>query len=256
MSLAGERLRKCRLEQGLTQAALADRVACSKAHLSLMESGQRTISIEWARRLEAALDIDDDRLTEAVHWQAMTPEVRRRMQRQEAMVAELRRIVASPEVDHVSALRELVQECETNVSTPFALPRQIPVINRVAAGYPAEFTDLGYPVPVADEYVSCPEIRDPGAFAARVVGDSMLPEYREGEIVVFAPDQPTPAGSDCFVRFETHAASTFVRIYPEAGGRRIRLQPLNNIYSPTVVEAEAIAAMDAAVYVFRRVGAG
>ena len=131
--------------------------------------------------------------------------------------------------------------------------RGIPLINRVAAGYPMEFTDLDHPARIADEYVHVPEVSDPDAFAARVVGDSMLPEYREGEIVVFSPLAPTPEGSDCFIRFERDQESTFKRIHFEADGTMIRLQPLNPAYPARVVHRESIAGMYAAVYSMRRI---
>lgn len=40
---------------------------------------------------------------------------------------------------------------------------------------------------VAEEYVRSPDLADPDAFTARVVGDSMAPDYREGDIVIFSP---------------------------------------------------------------------
>jgi repressor LexA len=94
-----------------------------------------------------------------------------------------------------------------------ALPMEVPLINSVAAGYPTEFTDLGYPARVADEYVRSPEIEDPDAFAARVVGESMLPEYREGDVVIFSPIRVVRSGMDCFVRLERDHESTFKRVY-------------------------------------------
>ncbi len=42
----------------------------------------------------------------------------------------------------------------------------MPVINRISAGYPKDFTDLSYPPRVADEYVGCPTTCDTDAFAA------------------------------------------------------------------------------------------
>jgi phage repressor protein C with HTH and peptisase S24 domain len=140
-----------------------------------------------------------------------------------------------------------------------ALPLQAPVINKVAAGYPTEFTDLGYPARVADEYVSVPDVYDADAFAARVVGDSMSPLYHEGDIVVFSPAAATAPGSDCFVRFERDAETTFKRVYFErdAQGREmIRLQPLNASYPPRTVEREEVAGLYAAVYVVRKIGGG
>jgi SOS-response transcriptional repressor LexA len=146
------------------------------------------------------------------------------------------------------------------------LPREVPVINSVAAGYPTEFTDLGYPARFADEYVRSPDVDDPDAFAARVVGDSMLPEYREGDIVIFSPVRPVKSGMDCFVRLERDHESTFKRIFfqerrsPGAlaveEGEWIRLQPLNPAFAVRVVHREEVAGMYAAVSVTRVLGGG
>ena len=134
--------------------------------------------------------------------------------------------------------------------------REVPLINKVAAGYPHEFTDLGYPVKSADEYVRCPDLTDPDAFAARVVGDSMLPDYREGDIVVFSPARPVSSGMDCFARIEPDHESTFKRAYFESGAegeQLIRLQPLNPAYAPRVLPREQVAGLFAAVSVTRKV---
>ncbi len=161
----------------------------------------------------------------------------------------------------------------------------VPVVNSVQAGYPREFTDLGYPARVADEYVSVPGVTDPDAFAARVCGDSMEPEYREGDIVIFSPMVDAVEGTDCFVRLERDDETTFKRVFFALGGeagagggegaggedgdrRRedgvddggggagvsIRLQPLNSRYPPRVVAREEVSGMYRAVCVIRRLG--
>jgi len=126
--------------------------------------------------------------------------------------------------------------------------RAVPIINKVAAGYPQEFTDMGYPVGIADEYVSVPaEMADPNSFAVRVVGDSMEPRYHEGDVVVFMPSAPVESGDDCFVRFAvtggpTDGASTFKRVFFDSDAE-IRLQPLNERQAPTMVARSDIAAI-------------
>ncbi|MEM7755799.1 MAG: S24 family peptidase [Planctomycetota bacterium] len=135
-----------------------------------------------------------------------------------------------------------------------ALPMEVPLINKVAAGYPADFTDLGYPARMADEYVRVPDLADPDAFAARVIGDSMEPEYREGDIVVFSPARDLNNGCDCFARLEPDHESTFKRVYFEVGPggeELIRLQPTNNSYAPRTVERERVAGLYRAVSVTR-----
>lgn len=127
------------------------------------------------------------------------------------------------------------------------------MINSVAAGYPREFTDLGYPAGIADQYVRVPGLTDKDAFACRVVGDSMLPEYREGDIVVFSPAREVKSGMDCLARLEPDAETTFKRIYVEGerGKEQIRLQPLNPAYPARVLERELVAGLFAAVSVTR-----
>jgi phage repressor protein C with HTH and peptisase S24 domain len=131
----------------------------------------------------------------------------------------------------------------------------VPIINKVAAGYPTEFTDLGYPARVADEYISTPDLYDAQAFAARVVGDSMAPDYREGDVVVFSPERDTPDGADCFVRLDRDNETTFKRVYFERVGEleRIRLQPINLAYPARTVNREDVAGLYAAAYVVRAV---
>jgi repressor LexA len=253
----GSLVRALREERGMTLQQLADAAGCSKAQLSQMENGKRTISDEWARRLEASMKIRDGRIVAALQWQSVPAAIRSQMERSRthshALASRIKRALAGDNA--LAKLRKIVRESTSNVDEPMPLRqfRGIPVINKVAAGYPSEFTDLDYPAAIADEYISCPDVTDPDAFAARVVGDSMEPDYREGDLVIFSPLLPTPSGADCFVRFERDAHTTFKRIYVDDDGRTIRLQPLNNAYGPQIVDREEIAGMYAACYVMRPV---
>jgi phage repressor protein C with HTH and peptisase S24 domain len=256
-----------REQSGMTQQALADAIGCSKAQLSLMESGQRSITMDRAKAVEHALKLADRPITSALQWANVPPRVQLELEQSRAnstaLANKLRRAIQS--ADPVSALRRVIGSAANqsgaaasghdNVADflPLNAVRGIPLINRVAAGYPTEFTDLDYPARIADEYVSCPDVTDPDAFAARVVGDSMQPDYREGDIVVFSPAMPTVSGSDCFVRLERDDQTTFKRVYFEEEGQMIRLQPLNGAYPPKVVHREDVAGMYAAAYVMRKV---
>jgi phage repressor protein C with HTH and peptisase S24 domain len=148
-------------------------------------------------------------------------------------------------------------------SAPIELPLEVPLINSVAAGYPRSFTDLGYPARIADQYVRSPDVRDPDAFACRVVGDSMEPVYREGDVVIFSPARQVKDGVDCFVRFERDEQTTFKRVFFEREGGstdekapvvRLRLQPLNGKYPTRVVAREDVAGLYTAVSVTRAIG--
>ena len=121
------------------------------------------------------------------------------------------------------------------------------MINRVAAGYPSGFTDLDYPARVADDYVSAP-VTDPDAFAATVVGGSMLPEYRAGDIVIFSPATEVDDGADCFVRIEPDHETTFKRVYFDHANGLIRLQPLNPSFEARVLPRDQVAGLYRAVW--------
>ncbi len=268
-------IRALRRNADLTQQALAAAAGISKAYLSLIESGRRSLTMQRAVAVERALGIDDQHLQQAIAWQRVPSTIREQVQRsrslQDDMHQRLQHALASD--DPLAALRGLVagdagvERASTNdairlIHSPMPALRRIPIINKVAAGYPREFTDMGvHPASSAppfdiDDSLACPDVADPDAFAARVVGDSMEPEYCEGDIVVFSPAAriSPDGGSDCFVRLERDAEMTFKRIYFEDDGRTIRLQPLNSAYPPLSLPREEVSGMYAAVYVLRRVG--
>jgi phage repressor protein C with HTH and peptisase S24 domain len=152
------------------------------------------------------------------------------------------------------ALHELADHSAGNVETHVPTS-EVPVVNRVSAGYPKDFTDLSYPRGVADEYVNGPDLQDPHTFAARVHGDSMTPKYRESDVVIFSPAAAPRDGDDCFVRF-ADGQTTFKRVFfetGEAGKSILRLQPRNEKYRPQVVPAETVTGLYRAVYRYQRV---
>jgi len=265
MEALGRAIRARRGEVGLTLAQAAMAVGCAKGYLSEIENGRRANPPSEAllARIERALRMRRGELVRLARWSATPGDVKREVEslRRGADAARrLAELVQSKGLDgaHRSGeLQALVGRLAPAADVDLQpLPVQVPLINRVAAGYPTEFTDLDYPARVADEYVSTPDLYDAQAFAARVVGDSMAPEYREGEIVVFSPERDTPPGADCFVRLAPDHECTFKRVFfdrSEAGEELIRLQPLNNRYPPRTVRREDVLGLYAAAYVLRSV---
>ncbi len=299
MQTVGQLIRARRLELGLTLQAIADMAQCTKSYLSTIENDRREHppSREMLERIERALRMESGRLVSVGMWQSTPRDVRRQVldfQTRDHLTQRMVDLMKREGLDKVfrsGELKHLVDRLSPDSageSSPSggaggsarrsqsgdsasgsadgrslhelgALPMQVPVINKVAAGYPREFTDLAYPARIADEYVAVPDVFDADAFAARVVGDSMMPDYREGDIVVFSPAAPVNPGDDCFVRFERDEETTFKRVYFEKeanGGELIRLQPLNSAYPPKTYPREDVAGMYAAVYVVRAVPRG
>ncbi len=273
MQRLGSLIRGRRNQLGLTLQEVADHIGCTKSYLSTIETGRREHppSEQILARLERALSLDGGQLVEIGRWDRTPSSVRRQVQAARRQAATTQRLLSllktngnSLDTLHASGeLAGLVDELDSNLDLQPLPLGQVPLINRVAAGYPAQFTDLDYPARAADEYITCPGLSDPQAFAARVVGDSMEPDYREGDIVIFSPDRPTPPGTDCFVRLEPDHETTFKRVYFESetgaagngagAGQAIRLQPLNPAYPPRTYAREQVAGLYAAAYVMRGV---
>ncbi|MEA2711324.1 MAG: hypothetical protein QOF78_3925 [Phycisphaerales bacterium] len=279
MEALGPKLRRQRRRLGLTLDELAGRTGISKPYLSLIETGRvpNPPSDEKLRRLEQSLGFTPGELVTQAHIQRTPRDVRAVLtrllqdrdrsedlgQRTELKAAAANGGSLSPGSSVLSTtlddaylsgvLHELVEKSAGNVE--HVTTNAVPVINRVSAGYPKDFTDMAYPKGVADEYVSCPDVNDKDAFAARVHGDSMSPKYREGDIVIFSPTAAQKNGDDCFVRFED-GHTTFKRVFFESdenGKSVLRLQPRNEKYRAQTVAAEKVTGLYKAVFKYQRV---
>jgi repressor LexA len=255
MDPLGTKLRRQRRKLGLTLDELAVRTDVSKPYLSLIENGRvaNPPSDGKLRRLEQALAFSPGELVSQAHLERTPRDVQ----------AVLKKLMGEPamklkgiDLDDAylsGVLQRMVEQVSSNVEMIQA--NAVPVINRVSAGYPSDFTDLSYPPRVADDYVGCPEVNDKDAFAARVHGDSMMPKYHPGDIVIFSPAANPREGDDCFVRFDD-GQTTFKRVFFESdaeGTAMIRLEPRNPKYQPRIFPAEKVVGLYRAMYKYQRV---
>jgi phage repressor protein C with HTH and peptisase S24 domain/transcriptional regulator with XRE-family HTH domain len=278
MEPLGTKLRRQRRRLGFTLDELAGKTGISKPYLSLIETGRvpNPPSDEKLRRLEQALEFKPGELVSQAHLQRTPRDVRAMLQAlmdrgpAPGVRGQEKRstnghahgvngagsaLGTSLDDAYLSGmLQELVDRSAGNVEQ--VRTGSVPVVNRVSAGYPKDFTDLSYPKGVADEYVGCPpDVHDRDAFAARVSGDSMTPKYRESDIVIFSPAAAPRDGDDCFVRFGD-GQTTFKRVFFETGDEGkpvVRLQPRNEKYRPQVVPSDAISGLSRAIYRYQRV---
>ena len=253
MSLGGI-IRERREQHGMTQDQVSAQAGISKPYLSNIETGRsrNPPTDRVLRSLERVLSFKPGDLIRLAHLDRTPSDVREQYELLEAQVKKLRGLLKgqSTGADQAAGARQAEAIAPSNideVSSGIA----VPVINKVTAGYPYHFTDLDYPPSVADEYVRCADLHDAQAFAARVVGDSMLPSYKQGDIVVFSPNTAPNSGNDCFVRFERDNSTTFKRYYQDSPDA-IRLQPLNNKYPAETYPPEAINGLWPAVFKIER----
>ena len=278
----GQEVRLARTKRGMTLEALSAATGMAKSYLSQIETGYAPPPRDAkVRRIAEALGLDSESLVARAHLSQLPEDVKARLGRLRAIFDSTEEVIRAllaakgetaeggeempagetpPEtlrldlesLHQSGLLHHLAEWGDQRVEARRARVRPIPVINKVSAGYPQDFTDLGYPAGIADKYVAAPaELADPNAFAVRVVGDSMEPKYHEGDIVIFSPAARVESGDDCFIRFAvtggpSDGESTFKRIFFDAEDR-VRLQPLNERYAPTFIRPNEIAGIFRAV---------
>ena len=252
MSL-GQIIRKKREQLNLTLDEVSSRIGFSKPYLSTIETGKvkNPPGDRLLRGLEKILDFQPGLLLHIAHLESLPSDVRQEYESAEAESQKWRRFVKNliHKKHNAAQLDSLLAEGKLDTEPdglPLAAGRLVPVINKIAAGYPSDFDDLDYPVGIADDYVRCPDLHDPQAFAVRVVGDSMEPKFFEGNIVVFSPAAEVHNGDDCFVRLATPYETTFKRAFFEPENK-VRLQPRNENYSPIIIDGERINGLYRAV---------
>jgi len=258
MSL-GHIIRKKREQLKLTLDEVSTRVGFSKPYLSTIETSKvkNPPSDELLRKLEKVLEFEPGLLLHIAHMERIPPDIRQEYESAEAENQKWRQFIKNlvSQKTNVTQLDSLLAESQLNIdqdSLPLAAGRLVPVINKVAAGYPADFDDLDYPAGVADDYVRCPDLHDPNAFAVRVVGDSMEPRFREGDIVVFSPAAEVHNGDDCFIRFATPHETAFKRVFFEPEENKVRLQPRNENYSPIIIDGHRINGLYRAIIKYEK----
>lgn len=126
---------------------------------------------------------------------------------------------------------------ENVYSMPGSLRRKarlvdLPLISAVPAGKVATIFHPDY----ADSYVTVDDVKDPGAFALKVKGNSMSPRIEDGDVVIVSPQAEARSGDICVVR--VNGEDTLKKVKFE--GTYIHLVPLNPDFEPVTVKKKDI----------------
>lgn len=103
--------------------------------------------------------------------------------------------------------------------------RRYPLIGMARAGRAGYFDDAGYPAGSGWDEIEGPDIGDEGAYALRISGQSMMPVYRNGDIVIVSPDAPVRRGDRVVVR--THDGEVMAKELLRRNVREVALRSLN-----------------------------
>ena len=107
---------------------------------------------------------------------------------------------------------------------PSSVPR-VPLMGFAQAGTGGFFDDAGFPVGHGWEMVELPAGQREGSYALQVQGDSMLPLYRDGDVLIVDPAATVRKGDRVVVR--THGGEVMAKILVKRGQKGLELLSVN-----------------------------
>lgn len=108
----------------------------------------------------------------------------------------------------------------------------LPLISSVPAGRVATIFHPDH----VDDYVTVDDVKDPGAFALKVKGNSMSPRIEDGDVVIVSPRQEVRNGDICVVR--VNGEDTLKKVKMEGG--YVHLIPLNPQFEPVTAKKKEV----------------
>jgi phage repressor protein C with HTH and peptisase S24 domain len=117
--------------------------------------------------------------------------------------------------------------------------RLVPLIGMAQAGNQGYFDDAGFPAGSGWEEIAFPELQDDHAYALEIIGDSMLPVYRDGDRIVVSPSGNLRRGDRVVVK--THAGEVMAKQLGRMTAQRIELKSFNPAYEDRAFALSEIA---------------
>ena len=114
----------------------------------------------------------------------------------------------------------------------------VPLIGFAQAGAGGFFDDGGFPVGAGWDEVAFPDVADEHAYALEVTGDSMLPLYRDGDVVIVSPGASVRRGDRVIVR--TRGGEVMAKVLARRTTRTIELHSVNPAHEQRTLALEDI----------------
>lgn len=194
--MKSERIRELRKKHGLTQQKLGELIGVKKSSISQWENDEHSPSGDNLAQLSKVFGV-------SAHWLATGK--------------------GSPELLNVE---------------PAVIPQgnRVPILSYVQAGNWREMCEQATTFDGNVEYVSAGGEIGPYGFGLWLRGDSMLPQFKEGDLIIVDPDE-SPQPGDYVVAKNGSDEATFKKYRPrgidESGLEAFELVPLNDDY-PTM----------------------
>ena len=112
------------------------------------------------------------------------------------------------------------------VDKPAAATQAVPLIGFAEAGSGGFFDDGGFPLGKGWDEIAFPSVNDEHAYALEISGDSMMPAYRDGDVIIVSPAAPIRRGDRVVVK--TKKGEVMVKELKRRTSKSIELQSINS----------------------------
>jgi phage repressor protein C with HTH and peptisase S24 domain len=127
-----------------------------------------------------------------------------------------------------------------------AQAQRIPLIGMAQAGAGGFFDDAGFPVGAGWEEIAFPAVADENAYALEISGDSMLPLYRDGDVIVVSPASSVRRGDRVVVK--TRDGEVLAKELKRRTARTLELRSLNPDHPDRTLDVDDVAWMARVVW--------
>ena len=119
--------------------------------------------------------------------------------------------------------------------------RTVPLLGLAQAGSGGYFDEAGFPAGQGWDEIRLPSANDEGTYALEVSGDSMLPLYRDGDVIVVSPAAQPRRGDRVVVR--TREGEMLIKVLYRQTAKTVELHSLNPAHEPRIIPLGEIEAM-------------
>jgi phage repressor protein C with HTH and peptisase S24 domain len=102
----------------------------------------------------------------------------------------------------------------------------VPLLGFAEAGAGGFFDDGGFPVGKGWDEIAFPAVNDEHAYALEISGDSMMPAYRDGDVIIVSPAAPIRRGDRVVAK--TKKGEVMVKELKRRTSKSIELQSINS----------------------------
>jgi phage repressor protein C with HTH and peptisase S24 domain len=114
----------------------------------------------------------------------------------------------------------------------------VPLLGFAQAGTGGYFDDGGFPVRTGWDEVAFPGVTDENAYALKISGNSMLPAYRDGDLIIVSPAAPVRRNDRVVVR--TRDGEVMVKELKRKTAKTVELRSLNAEHPDRSLEASNV----------------